>query len=973
MCGIAGVVSREVLSPSDRGRVERSGQAMVHRGPDGSGDFSAPHVALAMRRLAIIDPNGGWQPLYNEDRSIALVVNGEIYNYLELRRELTAKGHRFATGSDCETIAHLYEDYGLEFVDHLRGMFAIALWDQRRKRFVLARDRMGEKPLYLFEEPGRLSFASEMKALLASGRIPFELDPAAIDAFLHWQYVPEPATAIRGVVKLPAGSMLVVDVESWTLERRRYWRMEDAEPLDGDPATVLRQEFERVGELIVRSDVPVGVALSGGLDSSAVAALAARQYSKTLHAFTVGYQGKVESDERPAAAAFARHLQIPFHEVEVAGADVVDFFRKLNEWRDDPIADISGHGYFAVSRAARAAGVPVLLQGQGGDELFWGYSWVHRAVADAVESNPSGQDWHGAFGAVANRTTPRSWRDRLRSCRGQIAHLPELLAGLGAPTRLHPGGDHRLPFITQSPDFQHAWRWLPSLYSEDYRRRLSDAAPDDCCVFDRPWPRLDVAMTQLICQTYLCQNGLAQGDRLSSANSVELRLPLVDYRLVETVIGLRKARSDWGLPPKAWFRAMLGDLLPEWVMQRPKRGFTPPVRQWHDEIFRVHGRLLEDGLLVAEGVFTAGAAQSLARGPFPIGAATPLSFKALCLEVWCRAMKAIADEARRTTALEESPTILTTRASKALAPVALFCFRRPEHTQRTLAELTGAKLANKTELHVYCDGPRHAKDVPGVDAVRDVVQRHAWPGKIVIHESPHNRGLAASIAAGVTELTEQHGRVIVVEDDLLVAPEFLKFMNAGLFRYENDDRVMQLGGYVLPNVKSAAPFLLPVTTSWGWATWRRAWRHYDPRTSGIEKLTVDPELRARFDLDGAYPYFQMLADQRAGRIDSWAIRWYLSVFLQGGLVLYPPQSLVDNIGWDGSGAHCGVSASYQSTLHESANSNWDRRFPADTTIDTFALSQWVRELRAISKANGGSWPRLRAIAQRIRRWKKRAA
>jgi asparagine synthase (glutamine-hydrolysing) len=333
-----------------------------------------------MRRLSIIDLTTGWQPLYNEDRTLALICNGEIYNFVELRERLESLGHRFSTNSDCETILHLYEEHGLDCVQHLRGMFAFALYDTQRKRLLLARDRMGEKPLYLYQTNSNLFFASEMKALLASGLVPFELDPNAVNLYFHYQYVPEPLTPLKGVRKLDAACLLTVDIEDWRIEEKCYWRMEDAPPLEGDPARHIREQLEVVGEIVIRSDVPVGVALSGGLDSSAIASLAASKYPGTMHAFSIGYPDSPETDERADARALADHLGLPFHDVELSTSEMVSFFPELVSWRDDPIADIAGYGYYSVMKLAREHSVPVVLQGQGGDELFWGYPWVRDAA-----------------------------------------------------------------------------------------------------------------------------------------------------------------------------------------------------------------------------------------------------------------------------------------------------------------------------------------------------------------------------------------------------------------------------------------------------------------------------------------------------------------------------------------------------------------------------------------------------------------
>jgi asparagine synthase (glutamine-hydrolysing) len=651
MCGISGIISREGLTPDDLTRVASMSRALVHRGPDDSGTYSAPHVALASRRLSIIDLGGGRQPLYTEDRSLALVANGEIYNHAELRQRLEARGHRFKTGSDCESILHAYAEFGTRCVEHLRGMFAFALWDDARRRLVLARDPMGEKPLYLYEREGKLLFASEMKALLRSGEVPFELDAEAVDLYFHYQYVPEPRTAIRGVRKLDAACLLVVDVEPWRIEESCYWRMEDAPALEGDAPALIREQLETVGELITRADVPVGVALSGGLDSSAVAAVAARHRPGELHAFSVGYPGRPEGlDERDEARALARHLRLPFHEVEVETKEVVEFFPELNYWRDDPVADFSGHAYYAVMRKAREQGVPVMLQGQGGDELFWGYPQLRRAAVESVEK----ETLHGGGLTAPLRylspAAPSSlsgaglsaWARDLGGARSGWRRLRE--------HRSSPAG--RLVFYDLSPDFRMAAEGVRPLYDESFAEQLIEGSAALPFTLPLPWPRVDVALTRLVSDTYLRANGVAQGDRLAMASSVELRLPLLDRRLVETVIGLRKTRTDVRLPPKAWLKSAVEGLLPEWVLSRPKRGFAPPVGEWHRALFDAYGGSLRGGYLVQSGVLNPVGADHLARGTFPAGLTSPLSFKALVLEQWCRRMSV---EARATAAVFHEP------------------------------------------------------------------------------------------------------------------------------------------------------------------------------------------------------------------------------------------------------------------------------------------------------------------------------
>lgn len=937
MCGIAGMISQAPLAASEKNQILRANDLQTHRGPDGCGHLSDVHVILAMRRLSIIDLQGGWQPLYNEDRTLALVANGEVYNFIELRKKLQSLGHCFSSGSDCETILHLYEEYGVDCVQHLRGMYAFALWDRVRQRLLLVRDRMGEKPLFLVEKNQQLIFGSELKILVQSGIASFQLDPAAIDAYFHYQYVPDPATPLLGVRKLPAGCLLVVELNPWRVQERRYWDMEDAPPVQGQPAEIIRAELERVSELVVRSDVPVGVALSGGLDSSAITALAARKYPGQMHAFCVGYSGKAESDERADARQFADYLGIPFHEVELDLPEVVEFFPQLQYWRDSPIADISGQGYFAVMKMARDCGIRVMLQGQGGDELFWGYGWVQEAVARSLEKQRAVQ--------------AQKWSARQISGHTIRSGLRNWLASWGSREGKSVWTDHavspdRMIFIDQAPDFILACEQVREIYTQSWRDNLGSFRADMLFTFPHPWPRVDLRITRLICDTYLRENGITQGDRLSMASGVELRLPLLDYRLVETVIGLRKVQADHSLSSKAWLKAALKDVLPEWVMQRPKRGFAPPVRLWHQALFARYGKLLRDGYLVNAGVLLPQAARALSGGPFPTQAITPLSFKALVLEMWCRAMlgeKTFGDSTVSKPTVAETSQSLSLEPSAELAPVALFVYKRPNHTRQVLESLSRNRLAEQSHLYIFADAPRKSEDREAVTTVRQLIREKAWCGRVHIIERDENWGLSRSIIEGTTGLVERFGRAIVLEDDLLVAPDFLSYMNEALLRYEHEPRVMQVSGHLLP-IQGALPdraFFLPLTTSWGWATWKRAWQHFDSQGTGYARLKDDPALRRQFDLQGAYPYSAMLQAQREGRVDSWAIRWYLTTFLMQGLTLYPGRSLVRNIGFDGSGTNCTADDSQVLQFLEEGNIC---HFPVRATVDAQLFQRVILHL-----------------------------
>ena len=642
MCGICGVISSQRI---DFEPVKRMQNAMRHRGPDGEGEYFAENIALAMRRLSIIDLVSGWQPLYNEDDSLILIANGEIYNYLELRAPLIARGHVFKTNSDCETILHLYEEYGWDCVIHLRGMFAFALWDSHKRRLLFARDRMGEKPLYLFEQAGQIVFASELKALVSSGLVPFELDPAAVDLFFHYHYIPEPDTAIKGVRKLPAAHRLNIDLDPWKVSENSYWDMTEASLVEGDPGQVIRQELETISELVIRSDVPVGVALSGGLDSSAIAALASKKYPGKMQVFSIGYTGCPPSDERRDAQRLAAYLDLPFHSVEITPDEVVGFFPELMYWNDDPIADIAGYGYYAVSKLAREHNVPVLLQGQGGDELFLGYTWVQQALQESMQKYRLWKDGpvkglrQYLWWERPDFSSPQFFKQWAKSMLGIGSGVNRYIRHLGTPL-------DRLIFYDAYPDFLTAFANQHSLYAQPFRDELSATRAYDLFTFPQPWPQLDILITRLICQTYLLENGIAQGDRLSMASSIELRLPLVDYRFVETIIGLRKAHPNEKLPYKSWLKSALTGILPEWVLDRRKRGFEPPVMDWHQALFAAYGTSLADGYLVQHGILNPDSARLLAQGEFPRRAIMPPSFNALVLEMWCRRFSSLVENIR---------------------------------------------------------------------------------------------------------------------------------------------------------------------------------------------------------------------------------------------------------------------------------------------------------------------------------------
>ena len=639
MCGIFGIIDRRGLADADLAAMSALAEGLRHRGPDDEGRHRHDRVGLGMRRLSIIDLASGSQPLWNEDRTVCVVANGEIYNFVELRAELEARGHGFATGSDCETIVHLYEELGAGCAARLRGMFAFALHDLRAGKLLLVRDRLGEKPLYLAERDGRVTFASELGALLRAQAVPFEPDPVAIHEYLHWGFVPEPRSAVRGTRKLPAGGMLEIRLEPWSVTERTWWSALDAPPIDGDPAEAVARTLDEVARIVVRSDVPVGVALSGGIDSALVASMAARSGAGAC-AFTVGYGGRDRHDETEMAAATARDLGLPHHRITVSPADVAAGFPRMCGLRDEPNADISGPGYLALMEASRAAGVPVLLMGQGGDELFWGYGWTRTAIRETERKRR----------LLTGGAGPADYLRVTRPPQSLTGSIDWLLGGMGlgdgirALRRDRSAPPGRIVFWDQ----RRAWHDAAASEARVMEARfLRDAAGTDPAAAFTPGTlpeRVDLAITDLLLRTYLLSNGLDQCDRLSMAASVECRVPLVDYRLVETVIGLRKRHQDWkDRRPKAWLLEAAGRHVPPEVFRRRKRGFTPPWRQWTEAIFAAHGAELEDGLLCALGLLRPDAAAGLARRPIDaLGRPDPVAMPLLMLESWARAARRAA-------------------------------------------------------------------------------------------------------------------------------------------------------------------------------------------------------------------------------------------------------------------------------------------------------------------------------------------
>jgi asparagine synthase (glutamine-hydrolysing) len=588
MCGITGAIWTNPSAALDTATLERMIALLTHRGPDDCGSYCrpcrdegssspTPGVALGHRRLAIIDPAGSRQPLANEDETIWSMFNGEIYNFKDLRRRLEGSGHHFRTAGDTETIVHLYEDEGPAFVRHLWGMFAIAIWDSRQRQLVLARDRLGKKPLVYRLENDRLLFASELKCLLAVPGVPREVEPGAIDEYLTYQYIPHPNTIFRGIQKLPPAHYAV-----WRDGQMRvasYWQPDFNRQIDrpwNECVGELRELLTDAVRLRLQSDVPLGAFLSGGIDSSIIVGLMSRLAggsgaggngiggSSAIKTFSIGF-ADAQFDETQYARQVAQRFGAEHHEMRVE-ANAAELLPKLIWHFDEPMADSSALPTWHVAQLARRD-VTVALTGDGGDELFAGYD-RYRAVwlSSLLDRLPR---------AMRRVLESRFWQ-RLPSSnrrRSIVRRVRRLSAGLGQPMQQR--------YLDWIGIFNEAGR--AALYTDDFLAQLPGVDPAEFLA--RAWRRSSrrdpVTMASLAdLTTYLPCDLLVKVDIASMAHGLECRQPFLDHRLVEwaTALPMRyKQRLGRG---KRILREAFRDLLPADVFRRPKMGFGVPLDSW---------------------------------------------------------------------------------------------------------------------------------------------------------------------------------------------------------------------------------------------------------------------------------------------------------------------------------------------------------------------------------------------------------
>lgn len=562
MCGICGMVGTDVASSGSADDVlRRMSAAMIHRGPDDSGEFRSDGVALGARRLSIVDVEGGHQPFSDDTGRITAVQNGEIYNHAELRTRLEGQGHRFTSRCDTEVIPHLYRRHGLDFVDELRGMFAIAVWDADRERAVLVRDRLGIKPLYYAQIDGRILFASELKCLLATGSVPLDLDHEAVSAYLELGYFPGSRTPLAAVSKLPAGHRLVADRSGHRVEQWWEYPLPDPGPTSlglSHYAEGLLEELDEAVRLRLMSDVPFGAMLSGGLDSSLIVALMAPKMSEPVKTFSVGFKEDLEGNELPVARRVAELFGADHHEVELSMVADLPDLSEISWHLDEPTADLSVLGFYALSGVASKE-VTMALSGQGADELLGGYQ-KHR-VAAAIDRGGAVARIAGAVARGAAGLAPGQW--------GRLAET------LGAR-------DHGARLLAMSS--------LPALPVEARLGRLGDVPPGAgrraVDLHARRLPRSTGALPATLfldAQLALVDSMLHYFDRMSMAHSLEVRVPFLDHKVVEFAARIPARFKVKGAVTKHVLREAAGGLLPPDIIHRKKVGFfRQATSTWFD-------------------------------------------------------------------------------------------------------------------------------------------------------------------------------------------------------------------------------------------------------------------------------------------------------------------------------------------------------------------------------------------------------
>ncbi len=577
MCGICGKLNLDFQEPVDRGLLCRMMDLLHHRGPDGGGEYRSGPVGLGHRRLSIIDLNTGDQPMSNEDGTVWVVYNGEIYNYPELRAGLLERGHAFKSTTDTEVIVHLYEESGVECISQLQGMFAFSLWDERKQFLLIARDRVGIKPLYYTNTGRALVFASEMKALLADPTVVRRTNVWAIDRFLTYGYLPGNETLLEGIYKLYPGHYLTACRSR--IDVQQYWDLHFNESLCGksfnESAEILQELLRRSVKDHMISDVPVGVLLSGGVDSTGVLRYAVENTDSPLHTFTVGFEGAEFADERPYARLAAQRFGSVHHEMTMTAGDFQDFLPKYVWHMEEPVFEPPAIALYFVTRLARESSVKVLLSGEGGDEAFGGYqTYRNNLLLERLKS---------AFGPAKGllRCGLKVLGDAGWQRAGRYSDLVD------PPMREYYLSRTETPFTAFN-------RLRDSLYTKDFVDALDEhpsALPTRHLFEQINNLNLLNQMLYIDSKTWLPDDLLVKADKMTMATSVELRVPLLDYRLLEFAAGLPPHYKVRGWSTKRILKKALEESIPQEIIRRKKTGFPVPYTKWlrskemHDFVF----------------------------------------------------------------------------------------------------------------------------------------------------------------------------------------------------------------------------------------------------------------------------------------------------------------------------------------------------------------------------------------------------
>ncbi|MGC2110617.1 MAG: XrtA/PEP-CTERM system amidotransferase [Candidatus Korobacteraceae bacterium] len=565
MCGISGIFEFDPTRAVEREAVHRMNESLRHRGPDDEGIFLGPGIGLGHRRLSIIDVAGGHQPISNEDGTIWVLLNGEIYNYPELSKDLHARGHKFSTKSDTEAIVHLYEEYQEECFARLRGMFAIAIWDSNKRRLLLARDRVGKKPLYYFADQNRLIFGSELKAILAANGLPRTIDPLALCDYFSFSYIPAPKTIYKNIRKLQPAHYLVVSAAG--VRESEYWKLSFSgiqNHTEANWCELIREQLREATNIRLMSEVPLGAFLSGGIDSSSIVAMMSHLMDRPVTTCSIGFRAQ-EYDESEFARQVATRFQADHHEdrVEVQALDVID---KLAWHYDEPFADSSAVPTYYVSKIARQQ-VTVALGGDGGDENFAGYRrYAFDRLENRMRSFVPGGLRRTIFGPLGRLYPGLAWAPRPFRAKATLQSLSRspLEGYFNSVSVFRPDEKPRL--FTQ--DF---WRQLGGYDSLDVLKQHYNAA-------DTTDPLSRIQYVDI--KTYLPDDILTKVDRASMAVSLELRAPILDHKFMELVASIPSNLKLHGATGKYIFKKAMEPLLPRDILYRRKQGFAIPLAQW---------------------------------------------------------------------------------------------------------------------------------------------------------------------------------------------------------------------------------------------------------------------------------------------------------------------------------------------------------------------------------------------------------